>query len=410
MVPKRSFVALALAFACASPLLAQDDDHDHDASTWEEPSLEEALTGAKAVVRAHADPATKPASPTIVVDEVICGEATKGASVVIANAHNVIAEKYLKLEPLAAGEEGIFILHEEPIGEDANKTRTVLPTPTFGRFPVKDGKVVGCPRDSFVRVSLKVEDYAALLKNAYAKAKGQKPDAAWLAAQRAALGKIDATSVEQVDAAHVALESVALGAEAGDAELALRFFASPRFQVRISAARLLERAGGERAADGLLRLATSDEDPAVRSTAIESILKVKPRPKEAAKELLAHLRDQSAQTIRVQNADDPRANEYAAPLGASFETLRELGSGGEATTVAIELLARDDADVVGAACLHLAQARETPPLAPIVEKMRPKSYPYQGINELISNTLNRLTGESLPADREAWQSWLANRK
>jgi hypothetical protein len=406
---RRFVVALAPLISVVGagvPALAQQDEE----TAWEEPSLEEALGQANFVVRAHVDPKSSSASPAILVDKVLGGETQEGARLVVTGTSNAVAEKYLGLVPLKAGEEGFFILHEVRDAEGQNP-RLTLPTATFGRFPIHDAKVTACFRDSFVRVDVKPEEFATFLKNAFAKTKGQKPDAGWLDEQRETLKKLDATSGASADAAHVALESLCYGATPADAELGLRFFGSPRFQVRVSAARLLEHAGGERAADGLLRLATQDEDPAVRSVATSALVRVKPRPKDAVKSLLAHLHDASAATISLHSSiDDPRTNEITSPLAAGFDALRDLDAGSEATPLALELLGKDDADTVSTACVHLVTVKPAPPLAAIVDRMRPKGYPYSGLNEFIANALNHLAGTSLPPDKDQWRAWLAGQK
>src|SRR4051794_39940905 len=84
--------ALALTALAAPVARAQSEE-----SSWDDPSLEDALEHAKLVARGHADPKSKPDAPAIVVDQVIAGEGAAGATIALANASNAIAEKFIGL-------------------------------------------------------------------------------------------------------------------------------------------------------------------------------------------------------------------------------------------------------------------------------------------------------------------------
>jgi hypothetical protein len=261
---------------------------------------------------------------------------------------------------------------------------------------------------------MKAEDYETFLRNAWASVKGQKPEVAFVDSCRATLAKLEPTAPESALPAHIALEGLRYGAEPKDARLAMRFFASSRFQIRVSVARLLERAGGEEAGDGLVRLALNDADPVVASTAIEALARVKPTPKTAATELLRHLASLDAHSTMLHvNVEDPRTNEQKSPLVAAFDTLRALGSGDEATKVALDLLAKDDMEPFMAGVLHLAKMKAKARAPEIVRKFRPADNPYGIFNENLGKLMEELTGKDLGEARdqkEAWQAYLKNEK
>jgi hypothetical protein len=393
-----------VAGALALPVARAEDPPE----SWADPTLEDTLFVARIIVRGHVI-ASQPGEtePRLAIERVIAGEGEPGKSIPLYGSEATPALDKL-LAPLKRGDEGIFILRQ---AGEAGKARLELPTPSFGRFQVRSGIVAASVRDSFVRVEMKADAYEVFLKNAWARAKGGKADTAFLDSCRATLASLDPTGEESVAPAHVALEGLALGAEPKDAKLALRFFAMASFQARISAAGLLERAGGADGADGLLRLALNDTDPSVRSVAIAALAVVKPTPPQAAKELAARLLDMDAASTPMHvNVEDPRTNEWDGPLKAAFETLRALGAEDRATPAAIELLAKDDGDTLATACLHLARVKAKDRVAEIVAKMRPADYAYTKVNELLGDLLTELTGQDLGSDPAAWHAYVKSGK
>lgn len=377
-------------------------------ATWADPPLEDALSRARIVVRGHIQaPQSGETEPRLLIEKIVAGDGKPGVSVPLhgTRVSSTIRHVIPGLEP---GTEGIFILRE---AGDAPKKRLELFTPSFGRFEIEGGMVAGSFRNSFLSVTVKADDYETFLQNAWAAAYGVKPDTAFVDSCRKTLAALDPTSATSAAPAHVALEGLRLGAEEKDAKLATRFFAAGAFQMRVSAARVLERAGGAEAGDALLRLAFNDTDPVVQATAIESLARVKPTPQSAVKELLAHLDKLAADaTVLRSSPEDPRTNEQAGPMYVAYTVLRALGAADEATTVALKVLAKDDVEPFMASVLHLAKAKAKARAPEIVGKFRPSDNPYTFFNEKLGELLEELTGQKLGASKEAWQTYLKNEK
>ncbi|MEZ0230219.1 MAG: HEAT repeat domain-containing protein, partial [Planctomycetota bacterium] len=284
--------------------------------------------------------------------------------------------------------------------------------PSFGRVTVASGVAAGAFfRSSFVTINVKVEDYETFLRNAWAATHGGKAEVAFVDSCRKTLANLEPTNASAAGPAHIALEGLRFGAEAKDAKLAARFFASPTFQLRISAARVLEAAGGAEAADALLRLALNDSDPFVASVAIEALARVRPTPATATKDLAGRLKNLDANsTILRTSPEDPRTNEQPSPLLTAFETLRALGAADEASKVAVEILKRDETEPFMAATLHLAKAKAKDQIPAIIAAFRPADNPYTGFNEKLGELLEELTGKKLGPSKDAWQAWLKNEK
>jgi hypothetical protein len=403
--PLRKRAVAIVAVALLAPL-AVVTRAEEGADSWEEPTLEDALRRAKLVIRGRALGATGDdhGSPRVVVERTIVGT-SPGDAVVVGNA--TAARSFAGLvPPLEAGEDAIFILEEVPTpAPGAPKLR--LPTPSFGRFRVVGGRVIACPRDSFVRVDMSAEAYEDFLKNASAAVRGGHADAAWLDSARAVLKNLDPTARKSLPIAHVALETLCYGAQESDADLALRYFGSSEMQLRISAARLLARAGSGRAGSGLLRLATDDSEPAVRTVATLALAQVKPTPESVVPVLAGRLGETSAAPISLASSkDDPRRAGLASNLGASLFTLRALGAGEQATLAAIDLLARDDENTLAEACLYLTRERPVGHLHEIAHKMRDKDDPFTAANKFIAELLRKITGAPIGPERDRWINYL----
>ncbi|HZV00206.1 MAG TPA: HEAT repeat domain-containing protein [Planctomycetota bacterium] len=398
--------ALVIVFIIAALARAEDPPE-----TWADPTLEDALFAARVVARGHVQaPLKGETDPRLAIEKIVAGEGSPGMSVPLLGSKGPEAlDKFVP--PLAVGDEGIFILH---LVGPVEKPSLELPTPSFGRFVIVDGQVGACVRDAFHPILMKAADYETFLKNAWSKAKGNKPDAAFVDSCRTTLAALDPSDKAHDKDAYIALEGLALAAEPRDAKLVARSFASQHFEVRVSAARALARAGGAEATDALLRLALNDKDPAVQTTALQGLATAKPTPADAKKDLLAHLKDfDPKSTPKHVNVFDPRTNAWDAPLATAFRTLRDLGWGENAIPAAIDLLGKDDGDTVAAACLHLAQTKARARAAEIAEKMRGPDNPYTKINDLLGDLLEELTGEDLGAnhsDREAWRAFLKSGK
>jgi hypothetical protein len=372
--------------------------------SWADPTLQDALAAARIVVRGHVQaPATGESQPRLAIEKVVAGKGTPGVSVPLWGTKRPASlDNYLA--PLRAGDEGIFILRQTG---DPTKARLELPTPSYGAFVIRSGFVGASVRDTAVRVPMRADAYEAFLAQAWAHAHEAPADAAFLDSCRATLGALDPRARESAVAAHIALEGLAFGAQEKDADLALRFGGAPAFQVRVSAARVLERAGGGDAGEALLHLALDDPDPVVQAYALLSLGRVKPIPSDAVPRLLARVTDLKAVTTPLHvDVYDPRTNEAKAPMVAAFETLRALGGGEAAIAPALDLLAKDDADTLVAACFHLAKMKAKDKALAIAEKMRPKGYPYTFSNETIAKLLEELTDAKRGEDREAWLEYL----
>jgi hypothetical protein len=403
-------LSLVVVLAAAAAAVAQEP-----AGSWDDPSLEDALRYARVVVRGHVMPPAKGESELrLAIEKIVAGEGSPGLSVPLLNVRGPATMDTL-LAPAQPGDEGIFILRA---AGPAEKPRLEVPTPSFGRFGITAGTTAGAFRDSFVRIETSAESYEVFLKNAFAKTHGGTCDVAWLDSCRTTLRTIDSTQEASLGAAHIALEGLAYGAQdqgkPDDVELGLRFFASPAFQVRISAARLLEHAGGARAGAGLLRLALDDADPAVRSTAMTALARVKPTPEGTKKVLLARLTSMEAAEITLHvSAEDPRTNELPAPMLEAFKTLRAIGAGAEASPLAVELLAKDDGDVLAAACLHLEEVKDKEHVHQIIGKMRAKGYQFSNSNKMIGDLLENLTGVEMgekATSKDAWTTWILQKE
>ena len=372
--------------------------------SWADPTLQDALVAARIVVRGHVQ-ASEPgeSEPRLAVEKVIAGNGTPGVSLPLWGTKRPASlDNYLA--PLRPGDEGIFILRQTG---DPGKARLELPTPSYGAFVIRSGFVGASVRDTAVRVQMKAEAYETFLAQAWAHAHGAPADAAFLDSCRATLGALDPKARESSVAAHVALEGLAFGAQEKDAALVLRFGGAPAFQVRVSAARVLERAGGGDAGEALLHLALDDPDPVVQAYALGSLGRVKPIPEGAVPRILAKVKELKAEATSLHvDVYDPRTNAAPAPMVAAFETLRALGGGEAAIGPALDLLAKDDADTLVAACLHLAKMKAKDKALAIAEKMRPAKYPYTFSNETIAKLLEELTDAKHGEDREAWIEYL----
>ena len=145
-------LACLLSFAAAG-CLAQSDVF------WDDPRLEEAVRDADLVVRAQAvEVGAHEVRYTVL--ETLKGPDRKGATVRVAGLfHPDLADG----PPSVKDEQAFLILRGEASGDSF-----LVPTPTFGRFPIrrfgKSEQAVACLGDTFVRLPLEPDFYAAFLR------------------------------------------------------------------------------------------------------------------------------------------------------------------------------------------------------------------------------------------------------
>jgi hypothetical protein len=387
--------ALVAVLLLAGPAAAQVQDEQ-----WDDPTLEAAVEQADLIVVGECTGVGPTGAAAYRVRGTLKGPARDGKDVIVDG----LVAPGDKTATVEKGDKAVLMLVGDPAADVLH-----VPTPTFGRFPIIDfgGKpqVVAAFSDTFVRVACPQERFARTVQ-----ALLRKDGAPLLAEARAALAAPDANEVYQ------GLELLRLFGEPQDeaallAVLADEKHAGPkRFRVRLVAAEALARAAGEKALDPLLALIEKDPVEAVKSaaaTALGPVLKKVPPPERRRPcEQLAKLAGQaSAIPVDFGAATDPRKNLRASPLAAILQTLAFVRS---PAGVAPALRALERVDDVAATLAGLTYFGwlEDPQQAPaIANRMRTKGAEDEAVNSMFQSTLEKLTGQKLGTDRDAWIKW-----
>lgn len=397
-------LACLLSFAAAS-CLAQSDVF------WDDPRLEEAVRDADLVVRAQAvEVGAHEVRYTVL--ETLKGPDRKGATVRVAGLfHPDLADG----PPSAKDEQAFLILRGEASGDSF-----LVPTPTFGRFPIrrfgKSEQAVACLGDTFVRLPLEPDFYAAFLRGV---AQGSSDELS----ARAREGLQAQLEAEPIDSTtlYVNLRLLACFGAAGDEPLLLQLLeraalgAPDRYRLRMAAAQALGELRGPRAQARLTELATSDPVPAVQATAIRGLERLASRLHGDAQDVLLVTLERLAQkasaaSTTFSGAEDPRRNVLPSPLSVALLSLA-LHAPERGVRAALAALERDDAEAVGSGLVFFQALGDREgvelPLGEIASRMRPKDDPNADLNQLFARTLRMLTGEDLGPDRAAWLAKLA---
>jgi hypothetical protein len=374
------------------------------AGVWEDPTLPAAVAAADLVVRVRAPRQGAQDSPQVSfrVERVLKGSAPEGAQLVVRGLHDPDRSAGATFGP---GEQVYLVLHAAEDGAFE------VPTPTLGRFPVREGQVQFVAlRDTFLRVTLPEADFVAFL----ALLLDEPIDPAWVDGLRDALGAHPPQTEEGplLDQQYLALEVLAHTGTGRDVNL-VREFLDPTLapaQMRVSACRALATSAGRRAAGRLLTVASEDSSPAVRSTAIALLGGLDPPPDGLARRLLELLPTTETQPIRLARPADPRLNLWPAPRVACLQALErqppaELASCKAALLTSLE--EERDPEIFAHTLRVLLRLLNDPDLPrALVARFRPEGETSAAVfNQELTAALDELTGAGLGYDVDAWRAW-----
>ena len=370
------------------------------AEVWEDPDLAQALIEAEAVVRVRV-PAASQGQPRVrvEVERVLKGELEPGAALDVGGLHDPTR---IAGPTFAAGDALYLILRRAKDG-------WAVPTPTFGRYPLRDGVVkYATLRDTYLRIDLPEDDWVRYLR---LHLEG-RADAGWLQGLREHLARGGPGDTGPARARHyLALEVLALRGEPDDAEViaAYQLHDGP-FQLRVSACRALHHALGARAATNLLASAGKDPEPAVRSLATQLLAELRPAPPGLVQQLVRIYPQASADAVRFAGINDPRTNTWPSPRLALIRAFRALGPA-PAKDALLDTL--DDVGPAEAeALVQTLGAIEGDPRLPgqLVDRFRDPGPEGSAVNRLICAVLRRVTGQTFGDDPDAWLGWVAEQE
>lgn len=387
----------ALLLGAAAALRAQDDFF------WEDPDLATAVRAADLIVLGQAS-AVDSAAATFTVQRTLAGPARDGASIRVAGLHH--PDRAPEGPPVAVGDRAWLLLLGDPAGGELR-----VPTPTFGRFPLKrfgpEDQVVASLWDTLTRLPVAPATFEAFLLGLRG---GDTKEL--LRRARADLERPDLDPT----ATYAALRAVAFFGGSDDEQRVLRVLArhdlqaDARWVVRMAAADALGRAGGEGAVKRLTELCRADAVPAVRSAAIRALAPAlvvgEPAVVREATAFLGKLAlEASSEPIALFDAEDPRKNEVDSPLLAALETLAKVRPE-EGVGPALRALERQDDIAAVIAGLTFFEVLDDPAHAGAVAwRMREAGAEDAMLNRLFARTLQALTGEALGEERERWVAW-----
>ena len=370
-----------------------------EARTWTDPGMKRAVEAAELIVRVQAPAAgsSKLARVRFRVLETLKGRAL--SAVTVGNLHDPARCSGPVFQP----DEQLYLL----LTRD-RRGRFVVPTPTFGRFPIRNGVVrYAALRGTHLRLDLPTPDFAAYLRLLLGKV-----DAGWLAGLRKHLDETPHTAGRaEVSRAYLALEALAVAGSPEDLPRTRRFLvADAPYQLRISALRALTRSGS-RAGAALLRAAEHDPEPAVRTAAFRCLAKV--ASAADVPRLLQLLPKASQDPVHFTGPTDPRLNAWPAPRVALLEVIAKLGRAGVAQAQPTLLKLIDDPatsiQALGAALEALTRvgARVAPHLVARLDRHR--DLRGRLTTAALCATLQKVTGRPLGVDVEAWRLWARTR-
>lgn len=283
-----------------------------------------------------------------------------------------------------------------------------VPTPTLGRYPVREGLVRHATlRDTYLRLDLPEGDFERFV----AVVRGRAPDPAWAAGLRQHL-EAHPPEVEGPDRAraYLALETLALAGAEEDGPRAARFLvAESPYQLRISALRALAGALGKRAAGALLKAAREDPEPAVRTAAVRLLGAMDPPPERLVERLAELLPGAPERPIRFSGPNDPRLNRWPSPRAALLEAIGRRGAAPVKAAVLACLDGFDELETLSAALRALIPLRDDPGLpGELVARFQgPEQAGAELINRELCIALERLTGRDFGLDVARWRAWAA---
>jgi len=389
-----SWIAL-LALLLAGPAAAQVQDEQ-----WDDPTLEAAVEGADLIVVGECTGVGPTGAAAYCVQGTLKGPARDGKDVIV-DGLVAVGDKTATVEK---GDKAVLMLVGDPAADVL-----AVPTPTFGRFPIIDfgGKpqVVAAFSDTFVRVACPQERFVRVVQ-ALLKKNGEP----LLAEARAALAAPDANELYQ------GLELLRLFGQPTDEAALLAVLrdekhAGPkRFRVRMVAAEALARCAGMKAVAPLLELIEKDPVEAVKSaaaTALGPVLRdVAPTDQRRGCEQLAKLAGQASSIpVDFGAATDPRRNLRASPLAAILQTLAFVGSPAGVAPALRALERVDDVSATLAGLTYFGLLGNTQHAPAIANRMRTKGAEDEAVNSMFQATLEKLTGQELGTDRDAWIKW-----
>lgn len=377
---------------------------DADAKTWTDPGMKRAVEVADLIVRVQA-PAQGSQGVARVRFRVL--STLKGhapTTVTVGNLHDPARCKGPTFQPQ---EELYLILLRDRRG------RLRVPTPTFGRFPIRSGSVrYATLRGTHLRLDLPQADFEAYVRLLLG-ALDTNGTVAWLAGLRAHLKQTgpEATG-PALTRAFLALEALAAAGQTEDVGLVQRYTLLPApYQLRISALRALTGSARHGAFDRLREAAQRDPEPAVRTAAIRCLGRVV-RPAQVD-QLLAMIPSASQDTIHFTGPTDPRTNAWPAPRVALLAVVSGLGKPAAVRARATVLRLVDDAttslESLGAALNVLTKGGAD--VAPQLVARLGRHTDLRGrlTDAALCATLQTLTGRPLGIDPHAWKLWAKTR-
>lgn len=398
--------ALALLLALALPPLARGQV---EGETWEDPTLERAVRGADLIVLGECTAVARGGGAAYKVTRTFKGTPRDGREVMVLGLAMPGAAPDER--PVEVGDVAYLLLQGDPGGAVLS-----VPTPTFGRFPLKGGEtVVGSFSDTFVRVGVPRARWERVVGSLVSEA----PDAALLADARRLIAAKDADPND----VYQGLEVLALfGAEADRAAVEAvladaRFTEPPRFRVRIAAVNALARIGGAASARRIAAVVEQDPLDVVKSaaaTALGPVLErlVEPDPaaaREVVDRLVALTPDARSAPIRFGTAHDPRENQLNGLLGAILRTLGRIKARAGIAPALRALERVDEGAALVAGLLFFQDLGDPDQAGAVAWRMRRPDAEDAYYNPLFRRTLEALTGQQLGDDRDAWVRWCRER-
>jgi hypothetical protein len=368
---------------------------------WDDPTLAHAVRDADLIVLAKAGKvATNGAAYR--VERTLKGPKRDGELLAITGLHH---PELRDRPPVSQGDHAYLLLRGEAEGEGFS-----LPTPTFGRFVLREGQVVLSfgGSDTFVRLRVPAARFEAIVGGFVT---GKAPA---LVSWCREVVRGDEPAGEEL---YQALRVLSWLGTSGDAASAARILKNERYggaeheRVRMAAARVLGRTGGERGARTLVALAVPGKvRPAVVSVALDQVpVALGDHPPQRAVRAVCHelarltpkLR---TKPIRYGQADDPRRNFVDAPLMACLKSIARLGSSA-GVGPALRALEREDFEAIQAGLVYFERLKDPAHAADIAERMRPAGHRDVFVNRAFGASLQLLTGQRLGDDRRAWLAW-----
>ncbi len=252
MLDRRISFPLLAAFLMATP---RSDGH-----TWEDPWFDEAVRGAACIAVGLVEEDTESVS-TVRLERILAGDAEVGARVTVWHGDQL--PKHDNNQHVRVDESFLFVVRA---GVDGTDYRSF--TDSYWAFPIDDGVTMMSLRDPFAELRLELDTLAEIVRLVRDPSPSEDDVRALLDAHRAPLEETSPTTdrIEDVTRQILGLEILHRFGRGEPVELAARFFESPYFHVRVSAARALSGVGGDAAVDALAARLEAEDQAAVQST------------------------------------------------------------------------------------------------------------------------------------------------